>query len=159
MPQLCMHSPVGDLTVTEEAGAIISLDWGWVPAEWQEKTPQLEEAINQLNDYFDGKRLDFDLPLNPPGTDYQKKVCFAIKAIPGGSTKTYGQLAKELESSAQAIGNACGYNPIPIIIPCHRVLAAGQKMGGFSGLGGLETKQQLLELEKALPPLQQQLDI
>ena len=159
MSQLCMHSPIGDLTVTDEDGAIISLDWGWVPQEWQAETPLLREAINQLDDYFDGKRVDFDLPLNPPGSDYQKKVCFAMKAIPGGTTRSYGEIAKDLESSAQAVGNACGLNPIPIIIPCHRVLAAGKQMGGFSGDGGVDTKKILLELENALPPIQQQLDL
>lgn len=159
MPQLCMHSSVGDLTVTEEDGEIISLDWGWVPEEWQTETPLLTEAIDQLNDYFDGVRIDFDLPLNPPGSDFQKQVCFAMKAIPGGQTKSYGDIAKELESSAQAVGNACGLNPIPVIIPCHRVLAAGKEMGGFSGQGGVETKKILLQLEGALPPQQQSLDI
>jgi methylated-DNA-[protein]-cysteine S-methyltransferase len=159
MPQLSMHSPVGDLTVTEEDGAIISLDWGWVPSEWQEETPLLQEAIEQLNDYFDGKRLDFDLPLNPPGSEFQKSVCAAMVAIPGGQTKSYGDIAKGLESSAQAVGNACGLNPIPIIIPCHRVLAAGREMGGFSGDGGVDTKKKLLALEKALPPQQQSLNL
>jgi methylated-DNA-[protein]-cysteine S-methyltransferase len=153
-----MHSPVGDLTVSEEEGEIISLDWGWVPEEWQSETPVLKEALQQLNDYFDGKRVDFDLPLNPPGSDFQKKVCFAMVAIPGGQTKSYGEIAKNIESSAQAVGNACGLNPIPIIIPCHRVLAAGKEMGGFSGLGGLDTKRALLNLEDAMPPEQQQLN-
>ncbi|MEP3244008.1 MAG: methylated-DNA--[protein]-cysteine S-methyltransferase [Sneathiella sp.] len=159
MPQLSMHSPIGDLTITEEDGAIVSLDWGWIPTEWQSETPLLKKTINQLNEYFDGNRLDFDLPLNPPGSDFQKDVCQAMVNIPGGSTKSYGEIAKELESSAQAIGNACGLNPIPIIIPCHRVLAAGKQMGGFSGLGGVDTKAVLLSLENALPPQQQSLDL
>ncbi|GLQ04943.1 methylated-DNA--[protein]-cysteine S-methyltransferase [Sneathiella chinensis] len=159
MPQLCMHSPVGDLTLTEEDGAIVSLDWGWVPSEWQEKTPLLEQAIQQLNDYFDGERLDFDLPLNPPGSDFQKQVCAAMNAIPGGQTRSYGDIARDLDSSAQAVGNACGLNPIPIIIPCHRVLAAGKDLGGYSGDGGLDTKKALLRLENALPSQQQELDI
>lgn len=159
MPQLSMHSPIGDLTVTEEDGAIVSLDWGWIPAEWQSETPLLKKTIKQLNEYFDGDRLDFDLPLNPPGSDFQKDVCQAMVNIPGGSTKSYGEIAKELESSAQAVGNACGLNPIPIIVPCHRVLAAGKQMGGFSGLGGVNTKAVLLSLENALPPQQQSLDL
>ncbi|MBL4741118.1 MAG: methylated-DNA--[protein]-cysteine S-methyltransferase [Sneathiella sp.] len=154
MSQLSMHSPVGDLTVTEEDGFIISLDWGWVPEEWQSETPLLLKTITQLNEYFDGDRLDFDLPLNPPGSNFQKQVCNAMVAIPGGQTKSYGEIAKEIDNSAQAVGNACGLNPIPIIIPCHRVLAAGKEMGGFSGQGGVETKQALLTLEGALPPLQ-----
>ncbi|WP_169566601.1 methylated-DNA--[protein]-cysteine S-methyltransferase [Sneathiella limimaris] len=159
MAQLSMHSPVGDLTITEEDGEIISLDWGWIPAEWQSETPLLREAIEQLNDYFDGNRVDFDLPFNPPGTPFQKAVCAAMLKIPGGSTKSYGELAEELDSSAQAVGNACGHNPIPILIPCHRVLAAGREMGGYSGDGGLQTKKWLLALEKALPPQQEELNL
>ena len=159
MPQLCMHSPLGDLTVTEEDGAIISLDWGWVPSEWQSETPLLKKAIEQLNEYFDGDRVDFDLPLNPPGSEFQKAVCQAMVEIPGGSTKSYGEIARQIEGSAQAVGNACGLNPIPIIIPCHRVLAAGKEMGGFSAPGGVDTKKILLELENALPPQQQSLDL
>ena len=159
MPQLCMHSPLGDLTVTEEDGAIISLDWGWVPSEWQSETPLLKKAIEQLNEYFDGDRVDFDLPLNPPGSEFQKAVCQAMVEIPGGSTKSYGEIARQIEGSAQAVGNACGLNPIPIIIPCHRVLAAGKEMGGFSAPGGVDTKKIILELENALPPQQQSLDL
>ncbi|WP_339717487.1 methylated-DNA--[protein]-cysteine S-methyltransferase [uncultured Sneathiella sp.] len=159
MPQLSLHSPVGDLTVTEEDGVIISLDWGWVPAEWQNNTPLLEKAVDQLNQYFDGDIGDFDLPLAPPGTDFQKKVWSEMLKIPAGKTKSYGEIAKALNSAAQPVGTACGANPIPIIIPCHRVLAAGGKMGGYSGLGGLETKTALLRLEKALPHEQQRLDL
>ncbi len=159
MPQLSLHSPVGDLTVTEENGVIISLDWGWVPAEWQSRTPLLERAVDQLNRYFDGEIDDFDLPLDPPGTDFQKKVWSEMLKIPAGQTKSYGEIAKILNSAAQPVGTACGANPIPIIIPCHRILAAGGKMGGYSGLGGLETKTALLRLEKALPHEQQQLDL
>ncbi len=159
MPQLCMHSPLGDLTVTEEEGAIISLDWGWIPSERQSETPLLKKAIEQLNEYFDGDRLDFDLPLNPPGSEFQKAVCQAMVDIPGGSTKSYGDIARQIDGSAQAVGNACGLNPIPIIIPCHRVLAAGKEMGGFSAPGGVDTKKILLELENALPPQQQSFDL
>ncbi|MFC4271655.1 methylated-DNA--[protein]-cysteine S-methyltransferase [Sneathiella chungangensis] len=159
MALLSLHSPVGDLTVTEEDGKIISLDWGWVPKEWQSSTPLLEDAINQLNRYFDGEIGDFDLPLAPPGTEFQKKVWAEMLKIPAGKTKSYGEIAKILGSAAQPVGTACGANPIPIIIPCHRILAAGGKMGGYSGDGGLETKKALLRLENALPMDQQLLDI
>ena len=159
MAQLSLHSPVGDLTVTEEDGKIISLDWGWVPTEWQSSTPLLEEAVDQLNRYFDGEIGDFDLPLDPPGTEFQKKVWAEMLKIPAGQTKSYGEIAKILGSAAQPVGTACGINPIPIIIPCHRILAAKGGMGGYSGDGGLETKRALLRLEKALPNEQQSLDI
>ncbi|MCC3303969.1 methylated-DNA--[protein]-cysteine S-methyltransferase [Sneathiella sp. HT1-7] len=159
MAQLSLHSPIGDLTVTEEDGKIISLDWGWVPTEWQRTTPLLEKAVAQLNLYFDGEIGDFDLPLDPPGTEFQKKVWAEMLKIPAGETKSYGDIAKILKSAAQPVGTACGANPIPIIIPCHRILAAGGKMGGYSGDGGLDTKEALLRLEKALPTEQQSLDI
>ena len=159
MPQLSLHSPVGDLTVTEEDGVIVSLDWGWVPEKWQKATPLLETAIEQLNRYFDGEIGNFDLPLRPPGTEFQKKVWAEMLKIPAGQTKSYGEIAKILGSAAQPVGSACGANPIPILIPCHRVLAAGGKMGGYSGNGGLDTKKALLRLEKALPHEQQSLDI
>lgn len=159
MAQLSLHSPIGDLTVTEEDGKIISLDWGWVPTEWQRTTPLLEKAVAQLNLYFDGDIGDFDLPLDPPGTEFQKKVWAEMLKIPAGKTKSYGDIAKILKSAAQPVGTACGANPIPIIIPCHRILAAGGKMGGYSGDGGLDTKEALLRLEKALPTEQQSLDI
>jgi methylated-DNA-[protein]-cysteine S-methyltransferase len=150
MPQLSMHSPIGDLTVAEEDGAIVALDWGWVSNEWQEETPLLKETIRQLNAYFDGELTQFSLPLNPEGTTFQQGVWKQMCLIPTGQTRTYGELSNELKSSAQAVGNACGANPIPVIIPCHRILAANG-LGGFSGAGGIETKTALLKLEKALP--------
>jgi|TARA_R100000005_G_scaffold94843_1_gene74122 methylated-DNA-[protein]-cysteine S-methyltransferase len=159
MAQLSLHSPVGDLTVTEEDGKIISLDWGWVPGEWQSVTPLLENARDQLNRYFDGEIGDFDLPLYPPGTEFQKKVWAEMRKISAGQTKSYGEIAKILKSAAQPVGTACGANPIPILIPCHRILGAGGKIGGYSGDGGVETKIALLRLEKALPAAQQSFDI
>ncbi len=83
------------------------------------------------------------------GSDFQRAVCDAMSAIPFGETLTYGDIAKLTGNSAQAVGNACGANPIPIIIPCHRVMGAGGKLVGFSGAGGVETKVQLLRLEGA----------
>ena len=148
MSQLSLHSPVGDLTVFEDDGAIVALDWGW--GADQSETPLLTEAVRQLNAYFDGDLTDFDLPLAPHGTDHQKRVWGAMSQIPYGGTLSYGALAKEAGSIALAVGTACGTNPIPIIIPCHRVLAASDKIGGYSGDGGVETKVALLQLEGAL---------
>jgi len=147
MPQLSTHSPLGDLTVAEEDGKIVSLDWGW--SRDQTKTPVLEEAIRQLNDYFDDRREDFDLPLNPAGTPFQKAVWEEMLKIPKGGTKTYGQLSDILTSAARAVGVACGANPIPIIIPCHRIVATNG-LGGFSAQGGVETKIELLRFEGVL---------
>ena len=144
-----IHSPVGDITVYEEDEKIIVLEWGRVPSDMPDMNPDhplLIEACDQLNDYFDGKRKEFDLPLAPEGTKFQKAVWKAMCEIPAGQTRTYGSVAKELESAAQPVGTACGANPIPIIIPCHRIVAK-EGLGGFSGDGGVETKKQLLRLE------------
>ena len=147
MPQLSLHSPVGDLTVSEENGAIGALDWGW--GRDQDTTPLLRRTRDQLNAYFDGDATDFDLPLEPAGSPFQRRVWTAMREIPAGGTETYGSLADRIDGIARAVGTACGRNPIPIIIPCHRVVAANG-LGGYSGDGGLETKVALLRLEGAL---------
>jgi len=144
-----MHSPVGDLTISEDDGAVVSVDWGW--GAQQTETPLLLAARNQINAYFDGESAAFSLPIKPHGTDFQQKVWQTIQAIPYGETSTYGDIAKTLGSAARAVGGACGRNPIPILIPCHRVLGANGNLGGYSGEGGLETKTALLRLERALP--------
>ncbi len=142
-----VESPVGRLGVVEEAGAITRLIWNAAPEGPQ--TPLLGEACAQLMAYFDGRLTIFDLPLHVAGSDFQRAVCDAMAAIPYGETRTYGEIAKLTGNSAQAVGSACGANPIPIIIPCHRVMGAGGKLVGFSGAGGVETKVRLLRLEGA----------
>lgn len=139
---------MGDLTLTEEDGTIVCLDWGW--ACQQDSTPLLERAKGQLEEYFDGRRRDFDLPLAPPGTTYQRRIWDALSAIPYGEVRRYGALATELDSAPRAIGGACGRNPIPIIIPCHRVVGHNGSLGGYSGMEGIDTKRFLLRLEGAL---------
>lgn len=148
MPQLSFNSPVGALTVTEEDGALVSLDWGWA-CETAE-TPLLLEARDQLNDYFDRKRTVFDLPMAPRGTAFQERVWAALTMIPHGETRSYGALAQQVGSGARAVGTACGLNPLPILIPCHRVLGAAGALGGYSGEDGVETKRRLLRLEGAV---------
>lgn len=150
MPQLSMHSPIGDLTISEEDGALVSIDWGWSPA--QAETPLLCRAKAELEEYFDGTRRRFDLPLAPAGTTFQKSVWRAMQEIPAGATRSYGDLAKALHSAPRAVGQACGRNPIPIVIPCHRVLGANGAIGGYSGEGGLDTKRSLLRLEGVTLP-------
>lgn len=151
MPDLRLtvpDTPVGPLTLHEADGAITALTWSESGTTNDEAaSPLLREAARQLRAYFEGTRQDFDLPLAPRGTDFQKQVYRAMQAIPYGETKSYGEIAEALEGCARAVGSACGSNPIPVIIPCHRVLAAGGKPGGFSGLGGLDTKKKLLDLE------------
>ena len=141
-----LHTQFGDLTVVEDAGAIVSLDWHW--SARQDASALLDEAVAQLAAYDASKREDFDLPLRVKGTDFQRDVCAAMSAIPFGYTRTYGEIAKDLGVPAQAVGQACGGNPIPIIIPCHRVMGA-KGLTGFSGRGGVETKVALLRHEKA----------
>lgn len=147
MPHVSLHSRTGELTVFEDAGKIVSLDWGRAPNP--ETTPLLKDAAEQLRAYFDGSLKNFDLPLNPAGTSFQQKVWQQMQVIPYGKTRTYGELASRLNSGPRPVGGACGRNPIPIIIPCHRVVG-GAGLGGYSGAGGLETKKTLLVLEGAL---------
>lgn len=147
MSQLSLHTPVGDLTVSEDDGAIVSVDWGW--SAWQNETPLLCAARRQLHHYFDGELERFDLPLRPHGTLFQSRVWTLMSQISYGKTMTYGEIAKALGSAPRAIGGACGANPIPVLIPCHRVLASDGGLGGYSGDGGTETKLFLLRLERA----------
>jgi len=145
MPQLAFNSPIGPLALFEADGAIVAVDWGFLPEN--DETPLLLKARDQLEEYFDGKRTGFDLPLAPHGTAFQQKVWAALSRIPFGQTKSYGELARELGTAARALGGACGRNPIPVIIPCHRVLGANGAMGGYSGIDGVETKEFLLRHE------------
>ena len=142
--QLSLHCPVGDLTISEDRGYIVAVDWGWV--EEQSESPLLIEARKQLQTYFDGARKQFTLPLAPVGTDYQRKVWRALCEIPLGATCTYADIARVVGGSPRAVGGANGRNPIPIIIPCHRVVAT-TGLGGYSGGDGLPTKRFLLALE------------
>lgn len=133
------------MRIKERDGAIVRVEWG---QGGNEDTPLLRDAVRQLAEYFDGQREVFDLPLQVDGSDFQRAVCDAMIAIPFGYTRTYGEIAKDLGVPAQAVGQACGGNPIPVIIPCHRVMGA-KGLTGFSGLGGVETKVALLRLEGA----------
>jgi methylated-DNA-[protein]-cysteine S-methyltransferase len=144
MPQLSLHSPIGDLTISEDDDAIVSVDWGW--GRDQTASELLKRAVDELNEYFDGTREAFDLALNPYGTGFDKKVWREMLRIPYGEVLTYGDVAKRLDAPARAVGTACGRNPIPVIIPCHRIVASNG-LGGYSGDGGVETKLALLGLE------------
>ncbi|MFG6592613.1 methylated-DNA--[protein]-cysteine S-methyltransferase [Sulfitobacter sp. 1A12157] len=146
MKQASLSTPFGDLTVTEEDGAITALGWG--QAAGQDRSELLDTALMQINEYATGQRQRFDLPLRVTGSDFQRAVCAAISAIPFGHTRTYGEIARDLAVPAQAVGGACGGNPIPILIPCHRVMGA-KGLTGFSGAGGVETKVALLRHEGA----------
>jgi len=146
MTQLSFHSPVGDLTLSEEDGKIVSLDWGWSPLSTG--TAFLNRAKLLLEAYFDGQNPDLSLPLNCAGSDFQKQVWKVISKIPYGKTMTYGEIASIVNSHPRAVGRACGRNPVPIIIPCHRVTGKNGSLTGYSGGDGSKTKKFLLELEE-----------
>jgi methylated-DNA-[protein]-cysteine S-methyltransferase len=145
MPQLSLHTPLGEVTISEDGGAIVALDWG--RGRDQEATPLLCQARDQLQEYFDGRRMSFDLPLAPEGSDFQKRVWAALCAIPPGETRSYADIARTIGSAPRAVGGANGANPIPLFIPCHRVIAADGSLGGYSGGDGPATKRYLLDHE------------
>lgn len=145
MARAALDTPVGRIALEERDGRIVRLSWG--TAAEGGGSPLLAEAARQLDAYFAGTRRAFELPLDC-GSGFQAGFLGALCAIPFGETRTYGELARDLGVSAQAIGQACGANRIPILIPCHRVLAANG-LGGYSDAGGIETKVALLRLEGA----------
>jgi methylated-DNA-[protein]-cysteine S-methyltransferase len=147
MPSLSISSPIGQLTIDATADAIIGIRWADDPAGTP--TPLLKEAARQLQAYFAGRLLRFDLPLVASGSTFERRVWDAMCAIPYGETRSYSDLAHAIDSGPRAVGGACGKNPIPIVVPCHRVLARGG-LGGYSGGAGLPTKQFLLSLESQL---------
>ena len=128
------------------SGSITTLDW--IDAGPRAQDGILGQTSDELEAYFSGDLKDFSVPLAPEGSEFQLKFWRALCAIPFGETRTYSDLAADLGVPAQAIGQACGSNAIPILIPCHRVLAANS-LGGFSGAGGVEAKVALLKLEGA----------
>jgi methylated-DNA-[protein]-cysteine S-methyltransferase len=144
-----VSTPVGRLALEADHNAVTGVRWASRAERVRRETPDrvLEEAARQLDRYFAGKLKAFDLPLSARGTDFQKRVWTMMRAIPYGETATYGGMAMALDSGPRAIGMACARNPIPIIVPCHRVLGSGGTEGGFSGGRGLATKRQLLALE------------
>lgn len=147
MQQISVETRFGPLSVTARDGAIIRVGWTHVP-RLDDPDPLLIEAAAQIAAYDAGRLDRFDLPLHVAGSPFQQAVCDQMSAIPFGHTRTYGDIADTLGASAQAVGRACGANPIPVIIPCHRVMGANG-LTGFSGKGGVETKVALLRHEGA----------
>ncbi len=143
-----IDSPVGRLALEAEGDALCAVRWTNADERSLDTpSPVLKEATSQLRRYFDRRLKRFDLPLLQRGTDFQKRVWAMMRDIPYGETATYGGMAMALGSGPRAVGMACGRNPLPIVVPCHRVLGSGGKEGGFSGGRGLPTKRQLLALE------------
>ncbi len=149
-------APVGPLLITARSGAITRLTWcnekaRETPAASDIERVLLDRAAAQLAAYFAGDPRRFDLPLAPVGTPFQHRVWKEMLAIPYGRTRTYGELARAVGGVARAVGQACGANPIPILIPCHRVVAGAGRLGGFSGGLGRASKRALLVHEHAVP--------
>lgn len=139
-------SPLGDeLTIVANDNGVAALLWEKYDAA---PHPIAEKAAEELVAYFNGELEAFSVPFDfSSGTDFQQRVWQAMLDIPHGETVTYNDIAKKLGTAPRAVGGAVGANPIPILVPCHRVMGAGQKLTGYSGKGGLKTKQELLKLE------------
>ncbi len=147
-----VETPVGRLAVVERDGEIVRLWWQGDDHGFADirRTPVLAEAEKQLAAYFAGTLTVFELPLRLSANAFQRQVQEAMLAIPFGATRSYGDIARDLGTYGQPIGQACGNNGIPIIVPCHRVLSA-TGIGGYSGEGGIETKIALLKHEGGYP--------
>lgn len=148
---LIHDSPVGPLTLVSDGDWLVGLHFeGWNPpaAALHKSDALLATTARQLDAYFAGRLKTFDLPLAPRGTPFQQRVWSALRAIPFGETRSYGQLAAALgkPSAMRAVGAANGRNPIAIVVPCHRVIGADGSLTGFGG--GIERKKFLLRLEQ-----------
>ncbi len=140
-----IESPIGTLLLKSNREALLSLSFVDEPVHEENSRPEiLERTIVQLAEYFEGERRIFDVSLQPEGTDFQQRVWDLVREVEFGRTKSYGDLATELGSLqySRAVGLANGSNPIPIIIPCHRIIGSNGKLTGYSG--GLERKKWLL---------------
>jgi methylated-DNA-[protein]-cysteine S-methyltransferase len=145
--QSSFNSPLGFLIIKSDGQFITEISFSESELQEQKECEVLHKCKRQLADYFSGKSLAFDLPLNPEGTEFQKKVWAELLKIPYGETITYMELAVRMgdAKAVRAVGTANGRNPIAIVIPCHRVIGAGNKLTGYAG--GIWRKQLLLELE------------
>ena len=148
MHHLTMESPLGPLTISATENAIVGLVIGQRHRD-SAPTDLLNHAKNQLDEYFAGHRRDFDLPLHFQGTPFQEAIWTTLRAIGHGETVSYRELGEQagVGRAPRAVGGAVGKNPIPVIIPCHRVLATTGRITGYSGGEGIPTKEKLLNLE------------
>ncbi|NKB55470.1 MAG: methylated-DNA--[protein]-cysteine S-methyltransferase [Alphaproteobacteria bacterium] len=146
MAILTIHSPIGPLYAIDDNDKISRFGFGAAQVP-DDPSPLLRQLAEMIDSYFAGQADPFDLPLAPAETPFQSKVRAAMLAIPFGETRTYGEIAHDVAGNPRAVGQACGRNPIPIIVPCHRVLGSGGWIGGFSGGDGVPTKHRLLAHE------------
>jgi len=142
-----LDTSIGPLTVETDGRQLSRVAWTRLDAPEGMADPLLNEALDQLRAYFDGRLTDFDLPLAPAASPRGGALRDAIRAIPHGEALSYGALARIAQSGPRAIGQACARNPFPVIVPCHRVLAAGGRLGTYTGGDGPATKRRLLEHE------------
>ena len=148
-----IDSPIGRLLLAGDGDCLIQVSFQSGPRPlapphtWQADAAPFGAAVAQLGEYFAGRRVRFDLPLAPRGTEFQRRVWHALRQIPYGETISYGELARRIgkPSASRAVGLANGANPLPILIPCHRVIGADGSLTGFGG--GLPIKRKLLALE------------
>jgi methylated-DNA-[protein]-cysteine S-methyltransferase len=143
------HTPIGTLLVAGDASSVAVISFRPEPRpEWTRDDSLFAGTIAQLGEYFTGRRRTFDLPLVPKGTEFQLAVWNALTKIPYGEIRSYSDIARAIRrpDAVRAVGAANGANPLPIVIPCHRVIGANGALTGFGG--GIETKKFLLELER-----------
>lgn len=160
MPASDLDTPVGRLRAVSDADALVRVTWvpahdvsdatpGATPGAAMEADPVSRETVRQLDAYFRGGLTRFDLPIRfLGGSEFERSVWEAMRDIPYGETWTYGALADRVGGVARAVGGACGRNPIPVVVPCHRVVGASGRLVGFSGGEGVESKRRLLDMER-----------
>ena len=154
MASTVVDTPIGPLGLVASDSALQGVFFDGARVRPDGSSPVLDETARQLDAYFDGDLAEFDLPLELHGTDFQRRCWLALATIPYGQTVSYGEQARRLglgSDKARAVGAANGQNPLPIVLPCHRVIGADGSLTGFGG--GLHVKRLLLELEGALLPL------
>lgn len=151
-----MESPVGELLIVADEAAVRMIGFregrhpGKVAEGWRRGGSVVAEARRQLDEYFEGRRRGFDLPLAPSGTPFQLSAWTALQDIPYGATRSYGEQARAMGQprAVRAVGAANGRNPIAIVVPCHRVIGGDGRLTGYGG--GLDIKQYLLDMEHGL---------
>lgn len=155
MKQVNIRTPLGVATILGDENGILEIKVHDSTEESSEIPEILQKAVLELQEYFSGKRQNFDLQLNPKGTDFQKKVWEELRNIPYGTTVSYLELSRKLgdEKAIRAVAAANGKNPLWIVVPCHRVIGRNGSLTGYAG--GLHRKKWLLDLEN--PPIQQSL--
>lgn len=150
-----MQSPIGQLRLVSDGEKLVAIEFEGRHQVTDACSEEADEVLcacaNQLNEYFGGERKAFELPLAPRGTSFQHSVWKALENIPYGTLASYADIARDIDrpTAVRAVGAANGRNPLPIVVPCHRVVGSDGSLTGFAG--GIETKRRLLELEGALP--------